>query len=143
MIVVLLSESHITASQVEQQSSRYSNLEIYTNSSYRNQLDVTTIVLNFVKISKDFIFVYYNDEAERALSIRCKIEGFKSFRHILSVYASNEETDNVDFFNQLELSNGSPRANIVLDDFNRVEKSIDRCSIRLEDFRVIQALTKD
>ena len=138
--VVMLSESHITASQAEQLSSRYPNLGIYTNSPYRNQLGMTAIVLNFAKIPKDSISVYYNDEAGRALGIRCKIEGSKSFRYILGVYAPNGETDNVEFYNHLALSDGLARADIVLGDFNRVEESIDRCPIRLEDPRVLQAL---
>ena len=138
--MAMLSESHITDDQIIRLTDRYPTLGFYSNAPRGNQLGVTAIILNFRKIPRESISIYYKDEIGRSLGIKCKIEGSKSFKHILGVYAPNADTDSVEFFNQLSETDGLLRADIVLGDFNKVEESVDRCPPRTEEPRVLRAL---
>jgi hypothetical protein len=140
MNMIVLTEFHLTIEHIAFLTEKYSDKSFFINSSYKDWLRVTIMILNYEKISKNFISIYYNDEQKKVLKIKCQIENFKKFKHILDIYALNEKTENVVFFSDLFLTENVRKTNIILKDFNRIKKSINRFSTHAENRRVIETL---
>ena len=98
------------------------------------------MILNHNSIYNIWISIYYNDNIKRALGVKCKIENFKTFRHILEIYAFNDETENVDFLNKLLTIENAKKANIILHDFNRIEEFIDQSPERSKNKKIVLIL---
>jgi hypothetical protein len=140
MNMIVLIEFHLTIEHIAFLIEKYSDKNFFINFLYKDRLKMTIMILNYEKISKNFISIYYNDEQKKILKIKCQIEDFKKFKHILDIYALNEKTENVVFFNDLSLIENVRKTNIILKNFNRIKKSINRSLTHVENRRIIEIL---
>lgn len=76
--LMMLSESHLTKDQTDELIKKHPDKDFYTNSPYRNRLGVTAVILNLNKIPRESTSVYYDDEKDRILGIKCKVKGSKN-----------------------------------------------------------------
>lgn len=124
--IAFLVELHIVeARAVVLLNDKYADRKVYTNSPYSNRMGVTAVVLNLNKVPTATTSICYTDEVGRSLGIKYKIEGSRGYRYILGVYARDGESENVNYFKALTVSQGITKADIVVADLNRVESAMN------------------
>jgi hypothetical protein len=99
--LIMLSKSHLIKNQIDELIKKHSNKDFYINSSYRNRLTITAVILNLNKISRESTSIYYDDEKDRTLEIKCRVKESQKFIRILRIYVLNEKTTNVEYFKDL------------------------------------------
>ncbi|KAI5790422.1 hypothetical protein FPQ18DRAFT_236671, partial [Pyronema domesticum] len=105
-----------------------------------NSCGATFIILRPDKIPLDDCKVIRQDDEGRQLGLELTTDGGKIVR-ILGIYAPNEETNSVNFFNGFHAGEDLS-FHIMLGDFNRCQELYDRTPSRSEDSRVLNALTE-
>jgi exonuclease III len=142
--VAFLCETHMTEERVNQYRQRWQKFKWYTNCVSANSCGVTFIILRPDHIKLKDCKVIKRDGNGRVLGIELKVEGLKKKEkliRILGIYAPNEESNSVNFFNNLH-SERDPRFHIMLGDFNRCQEAHDRNPPRREDERDLNSLKK-
>lgn len=136
--LALISKTHMTLPRLQTLKEAYPDYCFYFNSPCSDSLGVMFVVLDQNRVKKGKFFS--SDDLGQALGIECKIERAKRATHILGIYASNVELENVKFLNGINTPDIAAKVNLILGDFNRVKAAIDRNPYQQEDLCIIKAL---
>jgi exonuclease III len=142
--IALLCESHMTEEKVTLYKQRWQTFTWYTNCVSENSCGVTFVILKPDQIKLRDRKVIKQDTQGRVLGIQLEVEGpkqkYKTIR-ILGLYAPNQESDSVNFFNNIH-AGGDTRFHIMLGNFDRCQDAHNRNPARSEDMHVLNNLDK-
>ncbi len=69
MNMIVLIKSHLIIKHIARLTKKYFDKNFFINFFFRNKLKI--MIINYEKISKNFISIYYNNEQKKILKIKC------------------------------------------------------------------------